>query len=177
MTLEWLLILQIQRGSTLVFHRDFFALRHPVGRTLFHLHLPEIKIFHLFARTIPLSVGSCVVYVCFCGGFNCIIILKFCLYCVLSYCICMHVCIMLCKYSYSFYFCACSVCILLHLPELKLLINQSINALLFTRDSMARDKDLKIFVHFIFCCHKCILVTVNINIGYTLKVDQICDWI
>ena len=29
-----------------------------------------------------------------------------------------------------------------HLPELKLLINKSINALLFTRDSMARDKKI-----------------------------------
>ena len=43
MTLEWLLILRIQRGFILVFHRDFFALRHPVGGTPFHPHLPFCK--------------------------------------------------------------------------------------------------------------------------------------
>ena len=54
MTLEWLLILRIQRGFILIFHRDFFALRHPVGGILFHPHLPEINIFQLFVRTTPI---------------------------------------------------------------------------------------------------------------------------
>ena len=43
---------------------DFFTLRHPVGGALFHPHLPEIKVFQLFVGLFPLSVGSCVVYVC-----------------------------------------------------------------------------------------------------------------
>ena len=50
MTLEWLFILRIQRGFILVFYIDFFALRHPVGGTLFHPHLPEINIFQLFCK-------------------------------------------------------------------------------------------------------------------------------
>ena len=89
MTLEGLLILKIHRGFTLVFYR-FFTLSHPVGGALFHPHLPEIKVFQLFVRTIPV-IGwlMCSVCLCFCSGFDCIIILKFCLYCVLS-CVCMY---------------------------------------------------------------------------------------
>ena len=68
----------------------------------------------------------------FCSDFDCIVILKFCLYCVLSCCVCMYV---LSKYGYRFYFYVCG-CMYIALvrkngacraPELKLLINQSIN--------------------------------------------------
>ena len=61
---------------------------HPVGGALFHPHLPEIKVFQLFVRIICWLM--CSVYLCFCNGFDCIIILKFCLYCVLSCCVRMH---------------------------------------------------------------------------------------
>ena len=33
----------------------------------------------------------CRVCLCFCSGFDCIVILKFCLYCVLSCCVCTDV--------------------------------------------------------------------------------------
>ena len=52
MTLEWLIISRIRRGFTLVFHIDFFDLRHPIGRTLYHPHLSEIRTFMPFVRTI-----------------------------------------------------------------------------------------------------------------------------
>ena len=41
----------------------------------------------------------CSVCLCFCSGFDCITVLKFCLYCVLSCCVCIYVCmyVLLCK--------------------------------------------------------------------------------
>ena len=129
MTLEWLLILRIQRGFILVFHRDLFALRHPVGGTPFHPHLPEINIFQLFVRTAPIICWLMCMFMFFVVVLIVLLVLKFCLYCVLSCFVCMYYyvsMVLFCVYGrmYIALVWKNGVC---QAPKLKLRINQSIN--------------------------------------------------
>ena len=96
MTLEWLLILRIQRGFILVFHRDFFALRHPVGGTPFHPHLPKINIFQLFVRTIPIICWLMCIFMFFVVVLIVLLFEILFVLCIVMFC--MYV--LLCKYGF-----------------------------------------------------------------------------
>ena len=111
------------------FSQRFFCFKASSWWNTIPSPLTRDKYFPAFCKDYTHYLLAHVYVYVFCSGFDCIIILKFCLYCVLSCFVCMY------YYVSMVLFCVCGrmyialvwkngIC---RAPKLKLLINQSIN--------------------------------------------------